>query len=201
MTLKPNKNRWTSSEITSAVVLLYTGIKISRIAELLQRSPESVQKKLARLNALPPKDAEEKLIISSHAPQDLTIDETHDFLASVLDKIGYDHHQGESHTIEALIDKLIAIYPLEVVTTAKARDNQSAPLEHDSQWQTLTEICKFLNTHHIYPRKLDQKAAQDLGFSHVIRGTYKRPQCLLKQANQIKIDQNRDILYLKDYTE
>ena len=179
--------KWCQKDIQRLTVLYYMGATDQEISPILDRSPQSIEKKITRLKLRPKNSATHTITPGRHLPKTLSPPE----FSQILDR--------ELTIIKGLGD-FTERYPL--FKRSKLSKKKAGPFENlqhkNSQWRSLKEIGHFIQDRR---HSVTEKYCSRSGATHLVDGQQKRPLELLMIANKMRLKERKTPFFLENHTQ
>ncbi|HBN23190.1 MAG TPA: hypothetical protein DD412_08140 [Holosporales bacterium] len=187
------KNNWCPHEIKILKTLYFMGATDEDISMVLKRTPQSINKKITRLN-IRSKNTSTHIVrpgryISAFASR-------HDLLKSMQDVL-------QNVSSEDSEQDLLHKYPLKKIRKAQAdqiEKEEKASSKDKGQWRSLKEIVAFLGQYKYSVASLGQPSERISGYTYVLGGQRVSASHLLIEANKIQEQLGRPLFYLEEIT-
>ncbi len=183
--------KWCPKDIQKLTVLYYMGATDQIIATLLNRSSQSIGKKITRLKLRPSNSESHVITPGKHLPKEINSADLAQHLIQEIKIL-----EGSENFMKKLLER----YPLSKRPKLAQHNTPSFERLEDGkgQWRSLKEVGKFIqNRHH----SVTEEYCSQTGTTHIINGQRKRPLDLLMLANKIRLRDKKEIFFLKNHTQ
>ncbi len=192
---KTTLSHWSKDEMKNLLILFYMGATTKEITDLIQRTPQSIEKKIDRLRLKPKSTCTHLLSIKRHIPESLPSMERRNLIFDISSRI-------QVTSLSDITAALQKTFPLKREPKQNKRQKETDALtKSKEQWKSLTEIVGFLEKNKGRVRTLNDYSNQLHGFTHAIGNRRHSPSTLLREANIIQHEENKQIFYVTNTTE
>tara|TARA_R110002111_G_scaffold111761_1_gene171474 strand:+ start:170 stop:688 length:519 start_codon:yes stop_codon:yes gene_type:complete len=164
------------------------------ISLVLKRTPQSINKKISRLNIRPKNTSTHLIRPGRYIPAFKT---RHDLLKSIQNVI---QNLDSEESDQDLLHK----YPLKKIRKRQGdqiEKEEKETIKDKGQWRSLEEIVSFLGQHKYSVASLGQPLQGVTGYTHILKGQRVSASHLLIEANKIKEKLGKPLFYLEETTE
>lgn len=187
------------------MILFYQGATVEELALLINRTAQSIDKKIDRLRLKPKSTPDYAIKRTRILGNVMSKDDLIEAYEGGLNDLGLIGMNPMDVDLGKLKSDLLEMYPYDITKKKKRSSEEDDIAEINSQWKSLKEIAQFLRGHNKpvksladYPRY--DHSHEKYGYTHVMGHKALTPAGLLKEANIIRMQQRDTPFYVEGVT-